>query len=110
VQVDPIKPRLKPLGTKRLKLECGILLSTSAFKFNLRRYTMADGYAVRAADCPGTLVVAAGSVELNPGEAACIAAGAAVPAGADAVVPAAGCDKLQCPWAGAYIRPLFGST
>jgi len=37
-QVDPIKPMLKPPGTKRLKLKCVILLSTSAFKFNLRRY------------------------------------------------------------------------
>ena len=38
VQVEPIKPKLKPPGTKRLKLKCVILLSTSAFKFNLRRY------------------------------------------------------------------------
>ena len=40
VQVDPIKPKptLKPPGTKRLKLQCVELLSTSAFKFNLRRY------------------------------------------------------------------------
>ena len=37
-QVHPIKPKLKPPGTKRLKLNCDILLSTSAFKFNLRRY------------------------------------------------------------------------
>jgi len=38
VQVDPIKPTLKPPGTKRLKVECGILLLTPAFKFNFRRY------------------------------------------------------------------------
>jgi hypothetical protein len=38
VQVDPIKPELKPPGTKRLKLNCDVLLSTSAFKFNFRRY------------------------------------------------------------------------
>jgi hypothetical protein len=38
VQVDPIKPKLKPPGTKLLKLKCDILLSTSAFKSNLRRY------------------------------------------------------------------------
>jgi hypothetical protein len=37
VQVEPIKPKLKPPGTKRLKLNCDILLSASAFKFNLRR-------------------------------------------------------------------------
>jgi len=29
---------LKPPRTKHLKLNCGILLSTLAFKFNLRRY------------------------------------------------------------------------
>jgi hypothetical protein len=39
VQVDPMKPKLKSPGTMRLKLTCEILLSTSAFKFNLRRYT-----------------------------------------------------------------------
>ena len=39
VQVDPIKPTLKAPGTKRLKLEWDTLLSTSAFKFSLRRYT-----------------------------------------------------------------------
>jgi len=38
VQVDPIKPKLKPPGTKRLNLKCDALLSTSAFKFNLRRF------------------------------------------------------------------------
>jgi len=41
VQVDPIKPKLKPPGTKRLKLTCDILLSTSAFRLNLRRYIVA---------------------------------------------------------------------
>jgi hypothetical protein len=39
VQVDPIKPTLKPPGTKRLKLEFDVLLSNFAFKLNLRRYT-----------------------------------------------------------------------
>jgi len=42
VQVDPIKPKVKPPGTKRLKLKCDVLLSTSAFKFNLRRYSVAS--------------------------------------------------------------------
>jgi hypothetical protein len=41
VQVDSIKPELTPPGTRRLKLNCDVLLSTSAFKFNLRRYTTA---------------------------------------------------------------------
>jgi hypothetical protein len=39
VQVDPIKPKLKPPGTKPLKPRWDVLLSTSAFEFKLRRYT-----------------------------------------------------------------------
>ena len=39
MQVDPINPTLKPPGTKHLKLKCDILLSRSAFKFNLRHYS-----------------------------------------------------------------------
>ena len=39
VQVDPIKPVLKAPGTKRLKVNCDILLSNFAFKFNLRLYS-----------------------------------------------------------------------
>jgi len=35
-----MKPTLKPPGTKRLKPKCDTLLSTSAFKFKLRRYAM----------------------------------------------------------------------
>ena len=53
-----------------------------------------DGYAVRAADTPGSLRVvghsAAGRPELaavGPGEAVAISTGAVVPEGADAVVP-----------------------
>jgi len=42
VQVDPMKPKLKPPGTEHLKLKCEILLSTCAFKFNSRRYNMVD--------------------------------------------------------------------
>ena len=38
MQVDPIKPKLKPPRTKRLKLDYDELLSNFAFKFNLRRY------------------------------------------------------------------------
>ena len=39
VQVDPIIPTLKAPGSERLKLQCDELLSTAAFKFNLRRYS-----------------------------------------------------------------------
>ena len=38
MRVDPIKPTLKVPGTKRLKLKRVDLLSSFAFKFNLRRY------------------------------------------------------------------------
>jgi len=41
VQVDPMKPKLKPPGTKLLKLKCDKLLSNHAFKINLRLYTEA---------------------------------------------------------------------
>ena len=40
MQLDPIKPMLKPPGTTHLKLKCDELLSSFAFKFNLRRYTV----------------------------------------------------------------------
>ena len=38
MQVDPIKPTLKPPRTKRLKLQHDEPLSSFAFNFNLRRY------------------------------------------------------------------------
>ena len=38
MQVDPIEPTLKPNGTVCLKLTSDTLLSSFAFKFNLRRY------------------------------------------------------------------------
>ena len=37
VQVEPMKPVLKALGTELLILKCGELLSRFAFNFNLRR-------------------------------------------------------------------------
>ena len=38
MQFDPIKPTLKPPGTKRLKLKYDESLFDFAFEFNLRRY------------------------------------------------------------------------
>jgi len=46
-QVDPMKPNMKPPRTKRLILKCDVVLSTSAFKFNLRRYNWASYEWVR---------------------------------------------------------------
>jgi hypothetical protein len=41
VQIDPTKPMLKALKTKRLKLNYDEPLLSFAFKFNLRRYSWA---------------------------------------------------------------------
>jgi len=53
VQVDPIKPTLKPTGTKRLKLKHNQLLSNFAFKFNMRRYDEAGRPGRRAGGVSG---------------------------------------------------------
>jgi len=45
MQVDPMKPVLKAPGSMLLKLIYDEPLSTSAFKFNLRRHTKATGWA-----------------------------------------------------------------
>jgi len=42
VQVDPTKPTLKAPGTQRLTLKYYKLLSSFAFKFDLRRYIKAS--------------------------------------------------------------------
>jgi hypothetical protein len=39
MQVKPIISKLKPPGTKRLRLKYEVLLSGFAFNFNLRRYS-----------------------------------------------------------------------
>ena len=49
MQVDPIKPKLKPPGTKRLKLKNDEPLSNFALKFNLRRYSKANDDEVEEA-------------------------------------------------------------
>ena len=40
VQVDPIKPMLKPPGTKHSKLKCDEPPSSFAFNSSLRRYSL----------------------------------------------------------------------
>jgi len=42
MQLDPIKPPLKAPGNKRLKLNYDKVLSSFAFKINLRRYITGD--------------------------------------------------------------------
>jgi hypothetical protein len=73
--------------------------------FGGARDSAVDGYAVRAADCPGTLMVKIFFGEVAPGEAARVAAGAPLPPGADAVVPSEHCDKLQSPFGPAVYIP-----
>jgi len=84
VQIDPIKPKLKPPGIKRLKLNCDMLLSTSAFRINLRRYSavVRVGRDMNTQDVSNT-VHAHATLGLKPG------------AGARAAL------------AGAYTRPHF---
>jgi hypothetical protein len=52
VQGNPLNLKLKPPGTKRLKLNSDTLLSASAFKFNLRRYTGGGKFGVKAVYAP----------------------------------------------------------
>jgi len=59
VQLDPIKPKLKAPGTKRLKLEYDYLLSSFAFKINLRRYTVAAAHVAAFMASAGSLLDAA---------------------------------------------------
>jgi len=47
VQIDPIKPTLKPPGIKLLELKYDKQLSNFASKFNLRRYIVAVDTQVR---------------------------------------------------------------
>jgi len=49
VQVDPNNPKLKPLGSNRLKLKYDDPPSNFAFKFNLRRYNEAEAVAMASA-------------------------------------------------------------
>jgi molybdopterin molybdotransferase len=83
-----------------------------------------DGFAVRAADLPGTLHIAGESAagrpfagELEPGSAVAISTGAVVPGGADAVVPVERVvkteDKVEIPLSaevGAHVRPRGGDV
>ena len=83
-----------------------------------------DGFAVRAADLPGTLRIGGESAagqsfdeELEPGCAVAISTGAVVPEGADAVVPIENVVRndndvaiAQPVEAGAHIRPQGGDV
>ena len=60
---------LKPHGTSHLKLKCGMLLSTFAFNFKLRRYIMGLGHGLLAAHpvfLLGMLLIALGNGCFKP--------------------------------------------
>jgi hypothetical protein len=78
---------LKPPGTKRLKLNSELLLSTSAFEFNLRRYTKVEDLARLSLKSPTYIGVD----------------------DARAVSTVSGVEQGYCV-AGSYPRPLFSST
>jgi molybdopterin molybdotransferase len=94
-----ILERVRPLPVEHVPLEEGagrVLAEDAAAIVDLPPFPSSamDGYAVRSADTPGTLPVAARIAagrpaprELRAGEAMAIATGGVVPEGADAVIP-----------------------
>jgi hypothetical protein len=63
VQVEPLKPKLKPSGTKHLKVKFDNLLSTSDFKFNLRCYILDGVLALTSGPRPAALPALASDAE-----------------------------------------------
>jgi molybdopterin molybdotransferase len=119
--------QVRPLATERIALEdaAGRILGTAAraaVDLPPFRSSAMDGFAVRAADCPGVLPVEvripAGLPSprpLAPGEAMGIATGGVVPDGADTVIPLEVVldhgDRIDVPdepSAGANIRGVGG--
>src|SRR6266511_1066263 len=99
VALREILARVSPLAAEAVSIESAagrVLARDARGAVDLPPFPRSamDGFAVRAADTPGSLVVvdriAAGrpaSRELGDGEAMAIATGGVVPAGADAVLP-----------------------
>ena len=102
MQVDPIKPKLKPPGTKRWKLKRVILLSNFAFKFNLRRYSPDSG----SHNDRGSVVASYSGVPPPPPMFTATPSAAPRVGSDETVMPTYGVALL----AGAYTRPLFSST
>src|SRR5918992_5381426 len=121
--------RARPLPSERVALEAaagGVLAEEVQARVDLPpfRSSAMDGFAIRAADVPGSLPVvfriAAGRPAERPlhsGEAMGIATGGTVPEGADAVVPIEIVDEtdnrveIREPIEeGAHIRPVGGDV
>jgi len=90
-----MKPTLKPPGTQRSQLKCDMLLSTSAFKFNLRRYSKANVI-------PHSLevIMSSGNMWFNP----------KLPAWAKAIKGGVSSLLKRQQAAGSYTRPHLSST
>ena len=67
VQVDPMKPNLKPPGTERLKLKCDDPLSIFGSNFSLRRYTLGCAVSTRCRSRLGFAVPCARSTSRSAG-------------------------------------------
>ena len=106
MQVEPIKPSLKALGTKRLKLKSDESPSNFAFKFNLRRFTKSVPVGAKTPRKPG----------LNPkateAQAAADFAAITTPAAATAALTAAVAAAAAGARAGAgtYTRSHFSNA
>jgi hypothetical protein len=61
-----MKAMVTPPGTKLLKLKRDILLSTSAFKFSLRRYTLVPVHRAAAPHAAHRAVQPGGAVQVDP--------------------------------------------
>jgi molybdopterin molybdotransferase len=121
-RVRPLAPELVPIAEAAGRVtaeEIRALVDLPPFASSAM-----DGFAVRAADLPGTLRIAGESAagapyaaELQPGSAVAISTGAVVPDGADAVVPVeivvilANAVEVSHPVdTGAHIRPRGGDV
>jgi len=76
VQLDPIKPKLKPPGTKRLKLEYDGMLSDFGFKSNLRRYIKGAELTSKVAALEASLAAATAAAKAKREEYETAKAGA----------------------------------
>jgi molybdopterin molybdotransferase len=121
--------RVRPLSAQPVSLEDAsgrVLADDARAAIDLPRFPSSamDGFALRAADVPGTLPVVARIVAGRPaprplaeGEAMAIATGGVVPEGADAVVPVEVVTEqedmvtvAEGVRAGANVRPLGGDV
>ena len=99
VQVDPIKPTSKEPGIELLQLKYEQVLSSFAFKFNLRRYTVGLAAHFRFNDADGEFPPVRVTNHAN----------ASAPAELVASTSSVW-NATSYTWAGVYTRPLFSST